>query len=431
MENNKVVITILGIQSANYNNEYPKVANYEHQARYYFSDNHKEIKDFFNTLPLLVEYFLDRKIIPIYTKESKYFNADVLKHANIDSVTFDDNLSLIEDDKDFKNILKKIDSVLNICDDVIVDLTHGFRHLPLLMLIDLIMHNIKNKNKIQKILFAKEIVKHTPKEKGEYEIIDLKEYLDLANLSFIITNFKDNYTISSNIRVSNKNYQNLLNAMGEFSRDLLALSMQHFFHESLPKLKKAIEEINHEFILRNDLEDLKEHLKVFEFNGQKKYEIYFNSAKEFMKKNYLLQSVNILHEAKLFYLKTSIKNKNEWNKELISKIEDVIEKCRDNKYNTYKLLKDCQFLYCTKEENLKKNKDSKKKALEIIELDDAIKLKASIIYNQDFANLLYDSLRNNLAHANSEKAIENVKNELSKNIVKFEELCIKKNILKS
>ena len=69
--------------------------------------------------------------------------------------------------------------------------------------------------------------------------------------------------------------------------------------------------------------------------------------------------------------------------------------------------------------------------LKLEKYDDAIKLKASIIYNQDFANLLHDSLRNNLAHANSEKAIENVKNELSKNIVKFEELCIKKNILKS
>jgi hypothetical protein len=41
-----------------------------------------------------------------------------------------------------------------------------------------------------------------------------------------------------------------------------------------------------------------------------------------------------------------------------------------------------------------------------------------------------DAIRNNLAHANSSKRLEDVRNDIQKALGAFEEVCINKNILK-
>lgn len=72
-----------------------------------------------------------------------------------------------------------MNETINQYDEVIVDVSHGFRHLPILMVVDLIIQNFQDTSKIKQILFAKEIDKHEKDKKGVYEIIDLKEYLTL------------------------------------------------------------------------------------------------------------------------------------------------------------------------------------------------------------------------------------------------------------
>jgi len=92
---------------------------------------------------------------------------------------------------------------------VIVDVTHGFRYLPILMIIDLIIQNIKQENKIKSILFAKELVKPLKENNfiGEYDIIDLRQYLGLANITYhILANSLQELKLISNNLYNNTEY---------------------------------------------------------------------------------------------------------------------------------------------------------------------------------------------------------------------------------
>lgn len=419
----KAVITILGTIGSTFDKKVKKlVLDKQSIKSNYYSKNIKSmLKDtqYTNTLPLILNtYAKEYEIIPIFTQIAKEIQKEVLsklENMRNSQEIFKDEY-LIKDENNFKDILAQIDTILNQYDKVIIDISHGFRHLPILMTIDLIMQHIKDNQKIERILFAQEEIKPDKfaKRKGRYEIVDLRDYLDLANLSFIITNFKDNYTISSNIKISNAKYRELIHAMREFSRDILALSMQHFFYTSLPNLKKAIADTENDFILKNDLKKLEEHLKVFDLDDKKKYQVYFSMAKELMSKEYLLQSINLVHEAKLLYLKSAFKSKNLFNYELIEAIER-------KKGKTYTLLSECKYIYTSKKI------DSKRVAE--IQIQNVNKLKSSLEYNHKFAQFVHDDLRNSLAHADSEQERENVKNEIAKNIQQFEQLCIESNIL--
>jgi CRISPR-associated DxTHG motif protein len=421
----KAIITVLGTVGSKYDSKLEKlVLDIDTiKSEYYISSKSKG-KKFVNTLPFLIDaYSNEYDIVPIYTNVAKDIQTQVLeKLENLGQYNsiFKEDYKIVNEN-DFEKVLMQINSILNQYDEIIVDVSHGFRHLPILMTIDLIMQNIKNNKKIDKILFAQEEIKPDKFKKieGKYKIVDLKDYLDLSNLAFIITNFKDNYTISSNINISNQKYKPLITCMRSFSRDILALSMHNLFHHTLPNLIKEISKIEDDFLLKSDLLDLKEHLTTFVFSNKKQYELYFEASKELMKKDYLLQSVNLLHEAKLTYLKSAIKSKNSFNYSIIQKIEDKIKTNPTKDVNRYKLLSDLQYIYCNT--NIKK--------LNIIDSDDAIKIKNSLIENRQFIRFLFDDLRNSLAHANSEEERDDVKADVARSVQQFEQMCMKNNIL--
>jgi CRISPR-associated DxTHG motif protein len=423
----KAVITILGTIGSRFDSQKKElVLDDKSIVSEYYSDTVKSIvsNKNINTLPLLIDNYKEKyDIIPISTSVAKDIQIGVLE--KLENKTYDINIFkddyLIQDENNFNDILSQIDTIINQYDTVIVDVSHGFRHLPILIIIDLIMQNIKNSKKIEHILFAQEEIKPDKSEniEGQYKIIDLKDYLDLSNLSFIITNFKDNYTISSNINISNHKYKRLIQCMRSFSRDILALSMHNLLTNTIDELIKEIDTVKDNFILKDDLIQLKEHLQVFKFNGQKKYVLYFNIAKDLMQKDYLLQSVNLVHEAKLIYLKSAIKSQNDFNYQLIEKLENQIKKNPTKKLNTYKLLADCQYIYT----------DNRNK-VNIFNPDGVSRIKNSIgKTNSKFVEFLFDDLRNSLSHANSLEERDNVKGDVAKNIQKFEQLCIEQNIL--
>ena len=121
----------------------------------------------------MIEKFSDDyKIVPLYAKEAKSVNEKVLQKSDIAFANFDEKY-FIDDDKNFTKLFNIINSAIDEFDELIVDVSHGFRHLPILMIVDLIIQNFQNTSKIKNILFAKEII-----YREEYEIIDLKEYLE-------------------------------------------------------------------------------------------------------------------------------------------------------------------------------------------------------------------------------------------------------------
>ncbi|MGJ0303590.1 CRISPR-associated DxTHG motif protein [Aliarcobacter cryaerophilus] len=411
----KVVVSILGIQGGYIDDKKEaKFTNFENKADYIFESVTKE---FFNTLPLLIEkYAATHKIIPIFTEDAKIFNKAVLDKGYPSlSLDFMEDY-YIKDDKNFEDIFKIINQAISSYNEVIVDVSHGFRHLPILMIVDLIIQNFQDTSKISKILFAKEIKRHEKDSKGLYEIIDLKEYLDLANISFVLTTFAKNYTVASHIK--SEKYNDLIEKLNSFSNDLMALNQNNLFRKTSKELIKALDKIE-DISIKNQADDLKKDIvKLTDHEGKKRYETYYNLAKDLYEKKYMLLSLSLLYESIRLYVKTYIKNKeNGKYKVLVENIENQFNNdlykigdfFKNLKWKTYKqLLNDKKTIISISEANYQKLKNSFPNGLK--ELYDKI-----------------DRKRNNLAHANSDnKTFQDIESDIKKLFDEYYEKCIKK-----
>ncbi len=436
----KAVITILGLAGGKIvkkDNNKLNAINFKSQHDYYFNKKEK-LPKYSNTLPLLIDKYIDRyKIIPLFTKEAKLVQSKILeenekkeKYLSI----FKDKY-LIDDENNFESLLVLISQTIDDYDKVIIDITHGFRHMPILVTINLIMENIKNINKVEHIWFAKEIVKAEQGVIGEYHLIDLKKYLDLASLSFIIKNFQDNYTISSNIKISDIRYKSLIEHLNQFSKDIMALSFNNLFYRTYPALDNILTEMKNDFLLKKDLFQLQKELEIFNYHNQKRYMLYFKLAEQLNEKGYLLQAVALIAEAKGFYVKSSIKSVNSEVRNYFENIENKIENKLDfdryNKYTYYQLNQECKTLYSTRIEKILSNDNFFNKSFKYIRDKRLIEIiKKSLGYNRNFNNFIWHDLRNQLVHANSIENINDVKDEIKKEIDDFNTYCIRQNILK-
>lgn len=421
----KAIVTILGIQNAKWTDDgLPIVNDYNHKARYYF-ENENNIKSYYSTFPLIIEkYGSEFEIVPIYTQDAKHFNIDLLKYEKQDFI-FHDEISLIKENEYFE-IFKKIDHLVDVYNEVIVDLTHGFRHIPILVILDLVIQNFKKTDKINKILFAKEIVKHTQKDEGEYEIVDLKEYLDIANISFVLSSFENNYTISNHIKTSDKDFQELINMLSNFSEHIMANSLIKLFkgnNSLVEKIYKAIESIKvveKTSPILSKLEIIQEHLRLFiALKEKREDEQLFELAKLVKEKGYYLNAITLLDEAIGWYCAYSLCHYN----------EDFKKEFKHYKHSdSYKITAEAKniikFTFDDREyANKLKIKDIKSLQKQIERIDGC----------KQFNKILVDATskdRNNLAHANNEKVLDDVKKRLEKLLVEFNKYCIQDDVLK-
>ena len=170
------VVTILGIGRAKEKFEDRPIYRYDDKLGSFYSLKKQR---YTNMLPLLIDNFGEQNIMSIFTKDAKDTNIEVLKKEfDIEYCEFFKDENFIDGDKDFYKIFRIINDAISDEDEYIIDLTHGFRHIPILATISLISQSLSDTNKIKHIFFAKEII-----NQKEYEIIDLKEYLELANMS--------------------------------------------------------------------------------------------------------------------------------------------------------------------------------------------------------------------------------------------------------
>ena len=184
----KVVITILGTEGALYNKKLDRYEDMSMKNRASYNFNNKKLV-YHNTFPLLIEFYSNEyDIVAIYTKESKQAQESILQQYDIE-YNFD-NKYYIANPNDNKRFFSIVNSIIKGYDKVIFDVSHGFRHLPLLALISLIVENIENSDKIQNIFFAQE--KEAFKQ---YKLIDLKEYLTISNLALVLRSFLSTYKV--------------------------------------------------------------------------------------------------------------------------------------------------------------------------------------------------------------------------------------------
>jgi len=480
---NKAVITILGTlgKKENFNFE-PKKLNFIEKVRYFFNNDMlkctkivtstfpkakyksqvEEIKETenINTLPILIDTFQKNgyEIISLYTEFARSKQEEVLKHLNIE-YEFKPKWE-IKNETDFDAIFSQIDSIIDDYDEVILDVSHGFRHLPILAIVDAIIHNLKDTERITKILFAKEII-----FQKEYEFIDLKRYLDLANISYALNTFNRNYTVASNITVSDKNFTNILNSLSELSKHILANSIYALLedtNERISVITRLQEEI--EKILNSDDNDkvyssvkrplgiIKTHIdELYELRTKSDYEKMFFLSKNMYERGYLLNSITLLSEAVGMLCMNEIKKLDDSIKSKVQDYEDIAIMRKDEDYPIFKLYdlyKTSKGLYKFGDRYRSYGKQYLKVAynrdyldgatvnmirrwnIEVEPLED--KIREFFSHTQRDENLVeligkIDRTRNNLAHANTSQRLDNVSNEIKSVLNAFEQVLINLN----
>jgi len=425
----KAVITILGTigiqnKKATYISKIPKI---------------KADPDI-NTFPILIKNFSNEyEIVALHTDYAKKIQTEVIENdSEIKNFEFKDKWK-IEDDTEFDEIFSKIDDLISSYDKVIIDVSHGFRHLPILLMVDVIIHNVRNIDKIEMILFAKEI-----KKQEEYEFIDLKRYLDLANIAYALTTFERNYTVANNVKVKDKNFQKLLDDLSRFSQHILANSLDELLRSEDNLVEKILNKIDQ--LLRDDknifknihrlLIKTKEHLEYFQnLKDKKNYEMLFYIAQEMYKKGYLLNSVTLLSEALGMYCTWGLKKINPKVKEKIEEYEkNAFEE--KNGWMTFKLYdlynqakifyikEDFKFNFLLTKEDKKWDKSIVNEIKPIIEKENLFNEKL-----RKLSSKCDKKIRNNLAHANTAKRLSDVKKEIQSTLNQFKSYCIINDIL--
>ncbi|WP_107849596.1 CRISPR-associated DxTHG motif protein [Campylobacter concisus] len=292
INNKTAVITILGIQGQKDNIKTKGCAKY-----YFAGESPDNSQEFFNTLPLLADKFGAENIVPIYTADAREFNEEVIAHYVNFRINFNDSYK-ITDEKNFEAIFeifeRAVDDLVKCgVGKIVFDVTHGFRHLPLLALVDLLIQNFSNVSQIDQILFAKEI------EKSKlYEIIDLRQYLDIANIAFVITAFSQNYTLAQHIKT--KKFEPLVNALNDFSNNILSLNIAKL-KSSHGELIKELDRID-DIALISRAKNLKDGLSKICDWSDSAYVFRYKLAKDMFEKGYLLQSLVLLFESVNSYI---------------------------------------------------------------------------------------------------------------------------------
>lgn len=388
-----------------------------------------------NMLPLLIDNFDAKSIVPIFTEKARKIQSEVLKDElgnSYDEIFNNENL--IEGEKNFYDILRIINNATSGDKEYIIDLTHGFRHIPILATISLISQSLNNTDKIKHIFFAKE---KTPGK--EYEIIDLKEYLELANMSYVLETFDKNYTVSFVASFENEDFENLRGELAKFSNYILSNSLQAL-KNSFDIVLEYIENIKKNeqiFIFKSSLDRIKEHIEELKSISRKRdFQKLYEMSEVLNKKGYLLNAITLLFEAIGSYCNEGIEKIN-------PTIESYVREFRNSDiFNHYDLTNQSRNLvkigtgmnsYLFGIEKARKHFEfseqksreylSEIKRLIVEEIEKAQSIK-------EFREFIVDAerLRNNLAHGNSSEEIENPKLNFKRLLIDFKRFCLDEDI---
>ena len=402
------------------------------RAKYSFSENLNEFSEklsntrYINTLPLLIDGFSDREIIPIATQKAKDIQEKTLNFLKINKSCLD-NTVIINESK-YEEIFQQISELLqnDEYESFIIDLTHGFRHLPILMIVNLIIASMKENDKIEHIFFAKEII-----SMKEYKIIDLLDYIGLAKLSFVLENFNTNYTVGNKLIFRNKNYQELVDNLRIISGHILANSIKalidgdnNLIKLTIEKLQKLQEDDIKVETFSNSINNIIEHLEKIEILGDEEdYIRLFRFAKVMQKRDYLLNSITLLNESVGMFCVRKLKNMGNLTLQYIENYQEKITKAKTDEdkkeFNIYKL--------SHQSKNIIKLKNGFKGNF----LLSSPAEKKEILQNlngQNNTNLItiiknIEDLRNNLAHGNSSDGVKNVKHKISTLLREYQKLA--------
>lgn len=387
-----------------------------------------------NMLPLLLEAFPEARVVAVGTPQSIEGQSALLRARYSETAGRVEYLA-IDDAHDYHAIFRQLGDVLESDGEFVVDISHSFRHLPALMMVDMIIANIKHPGRVRHILFAKEL------EAGRrYRIVDLREYLTLANVSYALASFTKNYTLATTVKTVDEVYQALLNDLTSFGEHMLANSFEALLTaegENPPVARKILDVIgvvkNHERFkevihpIEPYLDEIAEHMRQVLAQAERPMDerLHF-FARLMFDKGYLLNALTLLDEAAAAYCVEGF-GKNPGTAEAVRAFEAAIQN-RDNPrlYNRYELTniaKNIVKIGRNYQKNLYRQEDAA--------IMEAFVEKAKAYVNRHYWKLkelrdfLYDcdETRNNLAHANSAERLEKVRHAIQALFIRYEEVC--------
>jgi hypothetical protein len=273
--------------------------------------------------------------------------------------------------------------------------------------------SLKNKSKIKNIFFAQELEKFK-----RYKIIDLKEYLELSNIAFLINTFRANYTVSNHIEVSKEEYINLRNLMKQFSNNLMALSIDYLLDYVTPNLINSLNEISKKenLLFKSEINNLIKHLNETYSKKAHRYETFYYIAEDVESKGYLAIALSLIFEGLSFYIYSYFRDNNPKIRNFFEKIEKSPKK----NVSFYDILDICRNVILIPEERYKIPDKMKKYGFDEELKKEFLKEKKSFFKkvknSKKFINTLYNArnLRNNLLHANSGDSITTAKKDIGK-----------------
>jgi len=394
---NKAVITILGTSGMNKDKT-------EKTTAYYGALSLKKMSgDYHNATDFLLKNY-DDTFYFIGTKVAIEFQQKLLDYKNKKvewkEIT-DDNLDAIFD------MVYTLISEAN-GEKVILDITHGFRHQPISAIFSATLHRFLNNSQLE-IIFAKQIV-----EFKEYEYITLSGYIDITQLSLLLTGFIRTLNFVNTVTIKGLNtmaFENFSSAL--LSNDFKKLVASYKNLSSTLQTAKKDKKFVH---LNGLFEQIETTLKIFNgFETKKLHEKYMILAQLMYDKNYYLLSITYLFEAMRIYCSESFYNKK------------IIGKKAWEEFDRYKLNSDVMSFI------IQKSIDKYKENFYDKSFPNLHKNNLSFFEKVEKEYNALKSIRNNLTHINEKESQPNLRKELEtllENIGDLIQTDILKNIKK-
>ncbi|CAA6800706.1 MAG: Unknown protein [uncultured Sulfurovum sp.] len=272
----KTIISILGTSGRDYKSKEPSLVHYD------CSILSKECGEYHNATDVLLEHF-DGVFYFIGTQYAIDFQKELLDFRGREChfvVVSDDGLD---------DVFEKVLELLAEHDDVLLDVTHGFRHQPIMAIFASTLSQFLARNSLQ-IVYAKVL------DSTHYAYIYLDNYVEISQISLLLTGFIRTLNfipVNSMKLLDNKVFEN-------FSKSLLANDLRGVQKHHVLLQKELTQLENNEALshIGKLLDKVQKELKPLEgFSGLDKHERYVTLAKMTVEKNYLVVALAYVFES--------------------------------------------------------------------------------------------------------------------------------------
>lgn len=395
------IIAILGLAGKNRDGSLTK-STYSNGSD--LKDSELKNGEFLNSTHCLIESFGENATYTFLgTSDSIAFQKNIFVNLPQCKAIFDKYPPKVLGDSEiqsvFHQILESIKSTHE--NNIILDITHGFRHQPIIASFASTLGQINTKKSIT-LLFAKEI------EQGKkYQYISLEKYSQISLIALSLQTFVQTLSVPQNI-VDKKEYP-FIDTLTRFSNALHANAFAQIFGQ-LNEAKNELQKIKNSVRfggLEKILDEVERILEAFETikNIKEQYKQYYEISRFMNEKGYYLIAITYIKEAIPLYVSDKLKDFIKRNVRPYDKSKAIEEMIKGNPLDRA-VFDDVDYL----DKKLKKqNFDGLKMMIENI-----------------------SKIRNDLAHINPKpKELTEIKKSLNSTLEDFKNKCLIQDCLKN